>query len=349
MKKEQHHEFVPKKECKGYLQKTEKLIHLLVKNLRLNGINSRYYIIGSAGKRNLITRLVSDRQKNPIDVDINLEIDLSSLSKKYKNLEYLKEFIRIELNKIIKEQKENFSDGQNSSSVLTYIIRNDKGIVVFSFDIAIVSRNKNDEIQRLKLNKKNNLYTWNVVFGSSDLEEKSRLIKNSVDWNKLRTTYLNFKNKYIGDENHPSYVCYKMAVEEIYNQKIQSEELDFDGMFQAIGEIEVSRSVEQLNILYQKGFITKPFYEFPKNEQLGTEIVCWYFIDCIKNWEGYKSRGIGRGNSESEAKINAAYDILRFMLYDDEENDTQEKYYCPYCGAEKEYEDEICPVCYDGD
>ena len=125
-----------------------------------------------------------------------------------------------------------------------------------------------------------------------------------------------------------------------YNQKIQSEELDFDGMFQAIGEIEVSRSIEQLNILYQKGFITKPFYEFPKNEQLGTEIVCWYFIDCIKNWEGYKSRGIGRGNSESEAKINAAYDILRFMLYDDEENDTQEKYFCPYCGAEKEYEDD---------
>ena len=119
-----------------------------------------------------------------------------------------------------------------------------------------------------------------------------------------------------------------LIVEEIYNQKIQSEELDFDGMFQAIGEIEVSRSVEQLNILYQKGFITKPFYEFPKNEQLGTEIVCWCFIDCIKNWEGYKSRGIGRGNSESEAKINAAYDILRFMLYA-EENDTQEKILLP--------------------
>lgn len=75
---------------------------------------------------------------------------------------------------------------------------------------------------------------------------------------------MNFKNKYIGDENHPSYVCYKMAVEEIYNQKIQSEELDFDGMFQAIGEIEVSRSVEQLNILYQKGLSQSLFMNFRK-------------------------------------------------------------------------------------
>lgn len=89
-----------------------------------------------------------------------------------------------------------------------------------------------------------------MVFGSSDLNDKVRLIKSNEDWQKLRSVYLKFKNKYINDEKHPSYICYKMAVEEVYNQLSQEcEELDYDGMFEAIGEVELSRSLEQLNIL----------------------------------------------------------------------------------------------------
>ena len=170
--------------------------------------------------------------------------------------------------------------------------------------------------------KKNNFYTWNVVFGSSNLGEKAKLIKSNEDWQKLRSVYLKFKNKYIDDGKHPSYVCYKMAIEEVYNQLSQDcKELDYDGMFEAIGDVELSRSLEQLNILYQKGFITKPYYRFPEEEQTDSESVCWYFIDTLKNWDDYKRRGIGRGNNDSEAKIKAAYDILRFMLYDDDEEE----------------------------
>ena len=111
-----------------------------------------------------------------------------------------------------------------------------------------------------------------------------------------------------------------MAVEEVYNQLTEASELDYDGMFEAIGEVEFDKSLEQLNILYQKGFITKPYYRFPEQEQTPSEKICWYFIESLNGFEGYKSRGIGRGSNKSDAKNEAAYDILRFMLYDDDDD-----------------------------
>lgn len=348
MSKEKHYEFVSRKDCQNPLQRTCNIIQLTIKNLKAKGIKSNYYVIGSAGDRNLVTCLVIDGKKQPIDIDINLEVDLHTVPTKYKQLGLLKELIRSEINKAIKECGEKFSDGQNSSSVITSILYDNKKNILFTFDVGIVSRNKKNELQRLVLTKKNNSYTWNIVFGTLNLREKAKLIKSNEDWQELRSVYLKFKNKYINDENYPSYVCYKMAVEAVYNQLLQEcDELDYEGMSEAIGDVELSRSLEQLNILYQKGFITKPFYRFPEEEQTDSESVCWYFIDTLKDWDDYKRRGIGRGNNDFEAKIRAAYDILRFMLYDDDEEEEQEVYYCPYCGSEKESEDEICPVCFD--
>lgn len=319
MKNEKHYEFVPRKDCKNYLQRITKIIQLVIQKLKVKGINAKYYIIGSAGDRNLVTHLVINGKAEPIDVDINLEVDLQTLPAKYKKLVLLKELIRSEINKSIKECGEKFSDGQNSSSVITSILYDNNKKTIFSFDIGIVSRNKNKELQRLVLNKKNNLYTWNVIFGASNLEEKIKLIKDNESWEKVRSTYLKFKNKYIGDENHPSYICYKMAVEEVYNQLPKDdEELDYDGMFETIGEVEFDKSLEQLNTLYQKGFITKPYYKFPEDKQTKSERICWFFIDSLESFDGYKSRGIGQGTTKADAKIQAAYDILRFMLYDDE-------------------------------
>ena len=89
-------------------------------------------------------------------------------------------------------------------------------------------------------------------------------------------------------------------------------------MFETIGEVEFDKSLEQLNTLYQKGFITKPYYKFPEDKQTKSERICWFFIDSLESFDGYKSRGIGQGITKADAKIQAAYDILRFMLYDDE-------------------------------
>ena len=221
MSKEKHYEFVSRKDCQNYLLRTSKIIQLVVQKLKANGIKSKYYIIGSAGDRNLVTCLVENGERQPIDIDINLEIDLKTIPNKYKQLDSLKEHIRSEINKSIKECGEKFSDGQNSSSVITLNLYDNKKKKVFSFDVGIVSRNKNNDLQRLFFNKQNNLYTWNMVFGSSDLNDKVRLIKSNEDWQKLRSVYLKFKNKYINDEKHPSYICYKMAVEEVYNQLSQ--------------------------------------------------------------------------------------------------------------------------------
>ena len=239
------------------MQRTCNIIQLTIKNLKAKGIKSNYYVIGSAGDRKLVTCLVIDGKKQPIDIDINLEIDLHTVPTKYKQLGLLKELIRSEINKAIKECGEKFSDGQNSSSVITSILYDNKKNILFSFDVGIVSRNKKNELQRLVLTKKNNSYTWNVVFGTLNLGEKAKLIKSNEDWQKLRSVYLKFKNKYINDENHPSYVCYKMAVEAVYNQLLQ---------------------------------------------------------ECDE-------------------------------LYDEEEE--QEVYECPYCGALKSSRDEVCPECYD--
>ena len=82
MSKEKHYEFVSRKDCQNPLQRTCNIIQLTVKNLKVKGIKTNYYVIGSAGDRNLVTCLVIDGKKQPIDIDINLEIDLLIISQK---------------------------------------------------------------------------------------------------------------------------------------------------------------------------------------------------------------------------------------------------------------------------
>lgn len=343
MKKNKHYEFVLKKECNPYIERTTVLIEALIKKLQSLGINAKYYIIGSAGKRNLVTCLVVNGKKLPIDLDINLEV--LTVSSKYKELGKLKEVIRSELNKVIREKGEKFSDGSNSSSVITVSLLSANKQLEFSFDIGIVSRNKNGDLQRLVLNKKNNNYTWNLVFGSSDIDQKFKSIRNPEDWNKLRNCYLKFKNQYMDDENHPSYICYKMAVEEVYGQKEEISEVietDFDAINEVLEEPTVDNSLVQLNKLYTKGLISKPYFEFPDvDEDCEKSWRCECFVDSLKDYEGYFDYGIGEEDSKQEAKKAAACHMLRFLY---ENDDTFE---CPYCGALKSSENSVCEYCFD--
>lgn len=111
MKRTKHYEFVSKKIYGSYLNRALQLVQKILKTLNSKGIKSKCYLIGSAGKRHMVTRLVINGVPQPFDVDINIEIELATLPKKFKNLKYLKEFIRSELNKAIDEKKEFFSDG----------------------------------------------------------------------------------------------------------------------------------------------------------------------------------------------------------------------------------------------
>lgn len=223
MAKKKCYEFVPKSVYGPYLNRAFVLVQNVVKNLNAVGIKSKCYLIGSAGKRHLVTRLVVDGNSKPFDVDINIEIELSNLPKKFKNLKYLKEFIRSELNKAIGKEKEFFSDGSNSTSVISCPLHfeDDPSKTEFSFDVGIVSRNSAGNLQRLIANKQEDLYTWAKVKNSSTLDEHVKEIQNANMWNTLRNVYLETKNRLVNDVNSPSFVCYKIAIEEVY-QKISA-------------------------------------------------------------------------------------------------------------------------------
>lgn len=223
MKNKQYYEFVPKKIYGTYLNRAFLLVQNVVKNLNTQGIHSKCYLIGSAGKRHMVTRLVVNGKPKPFDVDINIEIDNDTLPKKYKNLKNLKEHIRVELNKAIGEKKEFFSDGENSTSVISSPLHfmNDPSKTEFSFDVGIVSRNSGGNLQRLIANKQQDLYTWSKIKNSSAVDERVKKIIECSLWNELRNKYLETKNRLINDKNSPSFVCYKIAVEEVY-QKIMS-------------------------------------------------------------------------------------------------------------------------------
>lgn len=222
MKKNKYYEFVPKHIYGPYLNRAFTLVQRVVKTLNSQGIHSKCYLIGSAGKRHMVTRLVINGIPKPFDVDINIEIHLETLPKKYQNLKLLKEHIRVELNKAIGLNKETFSDGENSTSVISCPLHftNDNSETEFSFDVGIVSRNVGGNLQRLIANKKQDLYTWSKIKNTSSIDERVNKIIECHLWDNLRNKYLETKNRLINDPNCPSFVCYKIAIEEIYKKTL---------------------------------------------------------------------------------------------------------------------------------
>ena len=222
MKNKQYYEFVPKKIYGPYLNRAFLLVQGVVKKLNTQGIHSKCYLIGSAGKRHMVTRLVVNGKPKPFDVDINIEIDNNNLPRKYTNLKKLKEHIRVELNKAIDEKKEYFSDGENSTSVISCPLHftNDSSKTEFSFDVGIVSRNSGGNLQRLIANKAQDLYTWSKIKNTASVDERVKKIIECNLWNELRNKYLETKNSLINDKTSPSFVCYKIAVEEVYQKTL---------------------------------------------------------------------------------------------------------------------------------
>lgn len=194
------------------------------------------------------------------------------------------------------------------------------------------------------------IYTWNLVFGSSDIDQKFKSIRNPEDWNKLRNCYLRFKNQYMNDENHPSYICYKMAVEEIYGQKEEINEVietDFDAINEVLEEPTLDNSLVQLNKLYTKGLISKPYFEFPEvDKDCEKSWRCECFVDSLENEDGYFDYGVGEEDSKQEAKKAAACNMLWF-LYENDDTEADDTCECPYCGALKSSENSVCEYCFD--
>ncbi len=193
------------------------LMKELEKELRKREINTQFFLVGS-GARNMVTQ----NEKQPIDFDYNLNI-LSCDD--FDDCRAIKMEVINAFNQVMK--RSNLSDVDDSTSSITtkpmyFTNRND---IRFSIDVCIVTRDSEGNWLRLIHEKNgysfsNHRYYWNTASASKDYLDKARAIKEIPGyWEKVRESYIDIKNKYLrqNDYNHPSFVCYIEAINNVYN------------------------------------------------------------------------------------------------------------------------------------
>lgn len=211
------YEFVYESEAKRYRSDCSRTLKKTCELLRAKGISAQFSLVGS-GARNMITR----NGDGPYDLDYNLLI--MKADDEYRDLRLLKDTIRNALNKAVGGKF--FSDTQDSTSCLTALLHfKDTPNVEFSFDVAIIKKNPNGNYMRLIHNKNVyalgwDQYTWNEVPRSHQVKDRADELKRVGLWQKVRDRYLEKKNMYLfrQDHNHPSFVVYVEAVNEVYNR-----------------------------------------------------------------------------------------------------------------------------------
>ena len=93
----------------------------------------------------------------------------------------------------------------------------------FRFDVCITTRDEDDNYYRLIHKKYGHIfedqYFWNISPDSNCIEDKARYIRNKKRWDSVRDEYLKIKNMYLrrNDHDHPSFICYKEAINNVYN------------------------------------------------------------------------------------------------------------------------------------
>ena len=198
-------------------------------------IGAEFTLVGS-GARNLILQNANE----PIDLDYNLKIVRSD----DWNGKYIKECVRKAFNIVLR--KYGWEDCEDSKSSLTtkkhYFPRISD--TEFSMDVCIVREDKDGNFYRL-IHKKtgytnvnniayaasiysglitrrpDNEYYWNIAPNSRDIKYKVDYIKSNGKWELVREQYKNIKNRYLtqNDYNHPSFICYIEAVNNVYNSR----------------------------------------------------------------------------------------------------------------------------------
>ena len=196
------YEFVCESEAKCYRSNCSDVLKKTCELLKEEGISAQFSLVGS-GARNMITR----NGEGPYDLDYNLLV--MKANDEYRDPRLLKDTIRNALNKAV-GGKLYFKDTPN---------------VEFSFDVAITTKNKNGNYMRLIHNKNVyalglDQYTWNEVPKSHQVKDRADKLKRAGLWQKVRDRYLEKKNMYLFRQNHdhPSFVVYVEAVNEVYNR-----------------------------------------------------------------------------------------------------------------------------------
>lgn len=201
----------------------QKLCHYLKEDY---DIGASFCLVGS-GARNLILQ----NNDNPVDLDYNLEI---SRCEDFDDCRYIKECVMKSFNKSLRIY--GLWDCSDSTSVLTtkqisICLSNNMNLLVrrtintFSIDVCITKRDRKDNQYRLIHEKtcrtSNDKYYWNIAPKSAQLKKKAKYIKECGKWQLVRQQYLDIKNEYLtrNDHNHPSFVCYIEAVNNVYNAR----------------------------------------------------------------------------------------------------------------------------------
>lgn len=209
---------------RDYLKEAQKLCSGIISDVqnkvRNQGIKCQFFLVGSGG-RNMVTYL--ERRDGIIEIDFDYNLNIISCED-WEDCKTIKETVRKAFNKVWVERfgKEGIQDSK-SSLTSNHIYFDDYPDILFSIDLAIVTREVSGKWNRLIHDKMIGSYFWNQVKDSEEIKKKARKLKAKLLWdgeNSVRNRYLELKNHYleINDHDHPSFVCYIEAVNDIFNQ-----------------------------------------------------------------------------------------------------------------------------------
>ena len=199
--------YVPKAEIDICRKFCNVRLNALIERLREDNIIAYYNLIGS-GANNMVVC----KNNQPFDLDYN--IIFTKLPKEYDdNPERLKIMVTNRLNSIMHWY---YKCGQDSTSAITY-----NPILVSSechkIDIGLIKRIKPSlPYSRLIHDKPNGKFFWNEIRNSDNIKIKVKSINRSGLNLKLRKIYKEKKEIYYNDQNHPSFVVYIEAVNQVF-------------------------------------------------------------------------------------------------------------------------------------
>lgn len=195
------------------------IVNQLVQAINNDGaLFVRQHLVGS-GAKNLITQ----NANQPIDLDYNLEI-VESSEFNINDCRAIKEYVRKKFDEVL--NRAGWDNCQDSTSALTagtyhFIDGVQTG---FSIDLCIVRKGSYGRWERLIHEKVGytwlDRYFWNEARQSNGLEDRIQWLKENDCWLEVRETYLEKKNMYLsrGDHDHPSFIVYIEAVNEVFNK-----------------------------------------------------------------------------------------------------------------------------------
>ena len=210
--------FVNDKEYLALMRQTcgemmQELCHVLKEKYDIGAVPK---LIGSGARR-----LITQNEKEPIDLDYNLEINRCD---DYEDCRNIKEAVRKSFNIVLKHHELNdCSDSTSSLGTEVINFRDYPGKPHFSIDVGIVCRDIEGNYYRLIHRKTGSRYSdqyyWNQAPNSHNVKMKSKYIIQQGAWDVLAQKYLELKNMYLrrNYHDHPSFICYIEAVNNVYD------------------------------------------------------------------------------------------------------------------------------------